>query len=206
MVSHDLQTIFIHIPKTGGSSIEALIWPDEDGRTEADLWMGFLDRYHNKYQTGGLQHLLAVQIRQELGIDIFNQYFKFAMVRNPWDKAVSQYRFMRLRPDLMEFIGMQADDCFKRYLHLIRKKEHVQWMAQYKFVMDDNGELLVDYIGRFESFSLAVDKALKKVGLTYSTLPHINQSDGRIPVALDAEATEWVADMYRQDIDIFNYK
>lgn len=96
MVSHELRTIFIHIPKTGGSSIEQLIWPIQDGRTEVDLWMGFKDRYSNKYQTGGLQHLLALQVRQELGLEVFEQYFKFAVVRNPWDKAVSQYRYMNV--------------------------------------------------------------------------------------------------------------
>src|SRR5579862_2264802 len=61
MISDALRCIFVHIPKTGGSSIEDVLWPEE--RSPEDLWMGFVDDYHNKYQTGGLQHLLARQIR-----------------------------------------------------------------------------------------------------------------------------------------------
>jgi hypothetical protein len=53
MVSYERKAIFIHIPKGGGTSIEQLIWPIEQGRSEADLWMGFKDKYHNKYQTVG---------------------------------------------------------------------------------------------------------------------------------------------------------
>lgn len=65
MISHTRRCIFVHIPKTGGTSVENLIWPMP--RTANDLWMGFRDNYHNKYQTGGLQHLLATQIRSEVG-------------------------------------------------------------------------------------------------------------------------------------------
>ena len=67
MISHEKKCIFIHIPKCGGTSVEDVIWPKEQGRTEDDLWMGFVSRFENKYQTGGLQHLLACQVREEVG-------------------------------------------------------------------------------------------------------------------------------------------
>lgn len=86
--------IFIHFPKTGGSSIEDMIWPDIDSRSEEDLWKGFVRPFYNKYQTGGLQHLCAHQIRDEVGRDFFRDAYKFTMVRNPWDKVVSQFVFM----------------------------------------------------------------------------------------------------------------
>ena len=106
MISHDKKCIFIHIPKCGGTSVEDVIWPKEQGRTEVDLWMGFVSRFENKYQTGGLQHLLARQVREEVGSDVFSAYYKFAFVRNPWDRIVSQFAYMQQRPDLMDFLGM----------------------------------------------------------------------------------------------------
>ena len=83
VISHDKKCIFIHIPKCGGTSVEDVIWPKGKGRTEEDLWMGFVNRFENKYQTGGLQHLLAWQVREEVGSDVFSDYYKFSFVRNP---------------------------------------------------------------------------------------------------------------------------
>ncbi len=108
--------------------------------------MGFIDPYHNKYQTGGLQHLLASQIQKEVGDDIFKIFFKFTIVCNPWDKIVSQFIYMKKRKNLREFVGMREDDDLKKYLSLIKKRKHVQWEHQYRFFLDDNGEQLVDYI------------------------------------------------------------
>lgn len=206
MVSHERKAIFIHIPKTGGTSIEQLIWPVEQGRSEADLWMGFKDKFHNKHQTGGLQHLLATQVRQELGSAVFDSYFKFCIVRDPWSKAISQFKYMKRRPDLMSFVGMLEGDCFKRYLSLIQRKEHVQWMPQYRFIFDDNGENLVDYIGRFESLECEAKRVLAVLNVPFVGLPHLNKGGQVSALEQDAEARELVAHIYRKDIVCFNYQ
>ena len=147
MISHEKKCIFIHIPKCGGTSIEDVIWPKDRGRTDEDLWMGFVTRFENKYQTGGLQHLLAWQVREEVGCDVFSAYYKFAFVRNPWDRIVSQYAYMQQRSDLMDYLGMTSETEFKACLELIRLKEHVQWMPQVRFLLDHDGSPLVDRIG-----------------------------------------------------------
>ena len=152
MISYKHQCIFVHIPRTGDTSFERIIWPKKEDKTELNLWMGFVTEYNNKYQTGGLQHLFANQIRQEVGDDVFCRYFKFAIVRNPWDKAVSQYLYMKKRMDLRDFIGMSEGDSFKKYLSLIQKRLHVQWESQHKFLYDANKKLMVDFVGRFENY------------------------------------------------------
>ena len=133
MIFHSLKTIFVHIPKAGGTSVENLLWPNASSRTESDLWMGFVRPFYNKYQTGGLQHLLAKQIQYEIGNTIFSEYYKFAIVRNPWSKSVSQFVYMTMREDLRNFINMKPNTTFIEYLNLILKKDHVQWKSQVDF-------------------------------------------------------------------------
>ena len=215
MISHKHKCIFVHVPKTGGTTIENLIWPREADRTELNLWMGFVKDYHNKYQTGGLQHLLASQVKEEVGKKVFDTYFKFAIVRNPWDKAVSQYSYMKKRQDLRKFIGMSKDDCLKKYLSLIQKTNHVQWDSQYKFVTDKDDKIIVDFIGKFESFSKDVNVILEKLEICNNILgfkfpkkiPHTNKSHrSHYREYYDAESKEIVQNIYQKDIELFEYQ
>ncbi|MBI1731287.1 MAG: sulfotransferase family 2 domain-containing protein [Gammaproteobacteria bacterium] len=204
MISHEKACIFIHIPKCGGGSVENLIWGWP--RRTSDLWMGFISEYHNKYQTGGLQHLLGTQIRQECGAGIFDAYFKFAIVRNPWDRLYSQYHYMKKRADLREYIGMDERDSFKKYLSLIQKKIHVQWEHQCRFICDDNGELLVDFLGRFENFEDDVGKILKRLSMEVSEIPRVNKTEhAPYHEGYDAEDIELAGSLYADDIRLLGY-
>ena len=203
MISHQHKCIFIHIPKCGGTSIENLIWPEP--RSEADLWMGFKDKYHNAYQTGGLQHLFAIHVRDIVGKETFDDYFKFTIVRNPWEKAVSQYFYMRQRPDLRAFIGMNENDSFKKYLELIQTKQHVQWEPQYKFIYDENGELMVDYVGRLETIDEDVQYIFNRLGVQ-GKIAHANATRHQHYSAYyDEETKKIVDDLYGDDVRLLGY-
>lgn len=205
MISHIHRCIFVHIPKTGGTSVEDIIWPGR--RTTDELWMGFVDRYHNKYQTGGLQHLFATQIRAAVGAEVFSRYYKFSIVRNPWDRAVSQFVFMDTREDLRDFIGMKKGDGIKKYAELISKKRHVQWEPQVNFLRDANGETLVDYIGRYETFSDSVLDALRTLAIKANSIPHRKKGlRGPYQGYYDAESRDMIAAMYGADIEAFGYR
>lgn len=205
MISDQYRCIFVHIPRTGGTSIEDVIWPKE--RTERDLWMGFRDRYHNKYQTGGLQHLLARQIRQEVGQRRFDIYFKFSFVRNPFDRAISQFSYMRRRDDLREFIGMGEHDDFEKYLHLIRDKKHVQWEEQWRFVYEASA-CLMDFVARFENIDADAAVILSRLGIDGAVLPHRNKSDRRVDYRAyyNDHTKNLVAKMYEKDLELFGYR
>jgi hypothetical protein len=206
MIFHEYKTIFVHIPKTGGTSVENMLWPDRTTRTEKELWMGFVKPLFNKYQTGGLQHLLARQISCEVGREVFENYYKFAFVRNPWDKAVSQYVFMNRRQDLREFIGMSSDHCFEKYLELIKKREHVQWKKQTDFVLDTHGELMVDDVVKLEEVTRHAERLSAQVGVSFNNLPHDNKGIRKDYYHYyDATTREMVADMYKEDIEYFAY-
>ena len=205
MISHRYRCIFIHIPRCGGSSIEDVIWR-QDERTEANLWMGFERPMHNRHQTGGLQHLLARQVRSEVGQQVFGAYFKFAFVRNPWNKAVSQFSYtMQSRPDLREFANIRANASFAEYLECIRRVKHVQWEQQVKFLQDESGRRLVDYVGRFESLARDAQVVFSRLGIAVKTVPHVNRADRAGFDGFTAETRDVVARMYAADIATFDY-
>ena len=138
--------------------------------------------------------------------EVFARCFKFAFVRNPWDKAVSQYAYMAQREDLRRFVGMPAQATFKQYLTLIARRRHVQWEPQLSFLLDANGELLVDFVGRYERLAADAQEVLRCLGLPGRALPHANPSQRRAyQEYYDDEAREMVAAMYAEDIRWFGY-
>lgn len=206
MISDKLELIFIHIPKCGGSSIEQIFWSKEE-RVESNLWMGFIDKYHNKFQTGGLQHLKATQIRLSVGDEKFKAYLKFSVVRNPYDRAVSQYIYMQSRPDLRDFVGMKKNDSFIDYLYKINHKSHVQWESQFSFLHDNNGECLADLIVKLEGINV-LPSLLKSYPLipAFDAVPKVNSN----PLYdkkkyLSNEAKSLIMDKYSLDFKTFNY-
>lgn len=208
MISHDHRCIFVHIPKTGGSSVEDAIWgPDRSTRTTDDLWMGAVAPHRNKYQTGGLQHLLATQIRTEVGGDVFDSYYRFAFVRNPWDKAVSQFVYLKTRPDLLRYMGLRRWVGFEKYLEAIPNQPHVQAYEQWRFLLDDDGELLVDFVGRFERLSDDFAVVRDQLGIE-ADLPHAMRSAKRKPTSAyyTPRTVDMVAELYARDIEMFDYR
>ena len=212
MISYEHECIFVHIPKTGGTSIENMIWTQSE-RNVRHLCQGLVDSFNNKYQSGGLQHLLSWQIREEIGVEFFDKCFKFSVVRNPWDKAVSQYEYMKEREDLRDFIGMKRNEEFRTYRELIQTKTHVQWEHQYRFVFDENGEQLVDYLGRFENFNEEVEFIMTRLGLDRGMfgfkrkIPHAKKSNRRhVSSYYDKESFEMVREYYKMDVELFNYE
>jgi hypothetical protein len=212
MISYKNKCIFVHIPKTGGTSIESLIWKKSE-KCEKNLWMGFVDEFHNKYQTGGLQHLLATQIKEEVESEIFNTFFKFTIVRNPYEKAVSQFEYLKKRKDLRDFLGFKIEDDMNRYLELIQLKKHVQWEPQSNFIYDEKDNCLVDFIGRFENFNTDVEIIINRLGLgkkffglMNNKIPHLNKSNRKgCKSYFDLESKKTIELIYKRDLDLLNY-
>ena len=211
MISDQKRCIFVHIPKTGGTSVEDAIWgSDWSKRTPEELWMGLVRPGFNKYQSGGMQHLLASQIREEVGSDRFESYFKFSFVRNPWDKAVSQFLYLKTRPDLRKVMGVRPWTSFRKYLRILKKhhQRHVQSFEQWRFICNEDGKLLVDFLGRFETLEEDFQKVAEIIKLSDTSLPHSMKSKKRKPYAdyYDAKSIDLISEIYARDIELFNYK
>lgn len=204
MISDRHRCIFVHVPRTGGSSLENVIWPKP--RAESDLWMGFVSPMKNKYQTGGLQHLYARNIVKEVGRERFDTYFKFSIVRNPFDRLVSQYHYMSNREDLRKYIGMEEMDSFSRYLSLIVNYEHVQWTPQVEFLLDEGGRLAVDRLLRYETYEADVRDILARLNIPIGKLPHANSTVRSAYPGYYSKADREIAErLFTRDLSYFNY-
>jgi hypothetical protein len=89
--------LFIHIPKTGGSSIKRMLEPT---LTIRDVLLGgtpfgeaIAPHYFQKYGIG--KHATAVQLKKELGKDQYNAMYSFSIVRNPYFRTLSIFRFLK---------------------------------------------------------------------------------------------------------------
>ncbi|CRM46226.1 MULTISPECIES: sulfotransferase family 2 domain-containing protein [Pseudomonas] len=206
MLSEKHNTLFIHIPKCGGTSVESAIW-EEHEKTEENLWMGFLDQYHNKFQTGGLQHLKAMQIRQQIGREKFDNLFKFSIVRNPFARSVSQYLYMSSRADLRDYIGMEAGDSFLTYLHKIQRRSHVQWQQQVSFLYDYKGNLLVDLVIPLEQISGLPELLRENTSINIERVPKTNTYTKTYDYQdyLCNESVALISDLYLEDFEAFGY-
>lgn len=182
---HFSSFVFIHINKTGGTSVaHALRIPFE--------------------------HRTALEKRAELGPKRWSRRFKFAFVRNPWDKVVSHYSY-RTRTNQMQ-MGAQPVD-FNDWVRLSYGEQRPTYydkprmfMPQLRWLCDAHGELLVDFVGRFEQIEHDFHAICQCLGRTAS-LPHLKPSpreDYRSYYAPDTLAivAEWFAD----DIERFGYR
>ena len=149
MISHKHSTIFVHIPKNAGQSVEK-VFLDDLGLSWEDrivLLMGI----NNSPNIGPprLAHLLAQDYTKNFFVSeqIFDQYFKFAIVRNPWSRVYSFYKFLTSqRIDFNKFLKHRFYKdyfCSEKYSWFVR--------PQADYLVDHNNNLIVDYVGRFES-------------------------------------------------------
>ena len=101
-LSHKYKCLFIHIPRTGGTSFRKMLNIDEEvGNLEYLNTMGLMPVQnnqshlpsHTKPRVLHKEHLCLKHMAQLnlISKEVFDNYYKFAFVRNPWDKVVSEY-------------------------------------------------------------------------------------------------------------------
>jgi hypothetical protein len=220
MKSDRLNTVFIHIPKCGGTSIETLLFNKDEFKPE-NFWMGFVEPdsagglerlwrrktppMMNRYQTGGLQHLTALQLRHALGRKKFSEYYKFAVIRHPVRRSLSQYRYMQKRRDLRHWIGMEASDSFLEYLKKTYCRHHVQWQPQVSFLYDFSGNRLVDDVVRLENIDSDMAVVFQRLNLPAAPIPHARKSGETRAHIVSEDEKDLLWELYADDFQILSY-
>ncbi len=204
IISHRHRFVFAAIPKTGTHSVRRALRGHlaEDDLEQVGL---FVSKRFPFAQFEGIRHghITLEQIRPCLESDQFAGYFKFAFVRNPFDRFVSYCAFMSR--DSGQFAA-DPPGFMKHVLFQIRPVEHVLYVPQHSFVTDAEGGMLADHVGRVEEMQQSYDAICQRLGLPSTTLEQVNGSSrGDYRQYYDHELVAGVSALYQRDLELFGY-
>ena len=177
--------IFIHINKTGGTSIAKAL--------------NLL-----------LRHNTALEKIAEVGEQKWHNLYTFAFVRNPWDKVVSHFHY-RIQTNQT---GLEVNPIeFKDWVQLTYGQQDPKYydnpkmfMPQSDWITDHDGSVLVDFVGRFENLNEDFNTICKQIGRNVS-LPHVKSSKrGNYREYYDDLTIKIVEEWFSKDIDKFGYR
>lgn len=215
LLSPKYRFLFIHIAKTGGTSVRAAL----EGLRWRDPW------YYPMFLCSRLSHLSGHRIatklprhakviaaKELLPKTYFDGLFKFAFVRNPWDLQVSSFHHIRReRPHHLggnttfeDFLRWKLDPERPYQYHL-----DTSITPQSDYLIDLHGEILVDFIGRYERLHEDFASACARIGIRPPALPHARQAKDRKQdyrsYYTDATA-ELIATRFARDIALLEYR
>lgn len=204
IVSHAHRFIFAAIPKTGTHSVRRAL-REQLGPEDIEQVGLFVDKRFPWPELAQLRHghLGLAQVRPFLGEEVFARYFKFAFVRNPFDRFVSYCAFVTRETD--EF---QRDPrgVMRRILFDLRPMQHILFQPQHTFLVDESGTLLTNAIGRVEQMQESYDAICARIGIPAQPLEQVNSSRrGSYRDYYDPALVEGVAQLYQRDLDLFGY-
>jgi hypothetical protein len=178
MICHKHRAIFIHIPKTGGTSVEAVM-------TGHDWW-----RHGEHPKHSGVRALLG----KRYAVDLWNSYFKFTIIRNPWDRLWSYWQFAK------NTTGVQLP--FKQFIQSGNLPRQ-----QCSLLHDHDLRVRFDSILKFEEFPDNFAAMYESQwGKQLNKIPHKNPTASKNYFHhYDEETAGLVADRYMDDIDLGDY-
>jgi len=198
ILSKKYAILFVAIQKTGTTSIEKTL----QEYLSPHVVYGITNIKHRKsfrYKHNSAEMLYNYP---EI-IDLWDQLFKFSFVRNPWDLCTSHF-FHRQRRGYGEAI----DVTFKEWLINDKKREPIIWQAPTQYdCLTVNGDLAIDFVGKFENLQNDFNEVCKYIQIPTIQLDHWNSvKHQHYSTYYDQETKEYVCDLFKKDIEYFNYE
>jgi hypothetical protein len=185
-----LRTIFVHVPKCAGSSIEST-----------------LAKMCGMEKPGG--HTTAMAYRRAFPRE-FASYFKFTVVRDPLDRFLSAFHYLRKEPIHPAHNNQLAHDCetaeeFALALSTLPQPwGMIHLRQQTDFVCDNAAVILVDAVYRFESIETEWLEICRRLNIPDAPLPVLNSSP-RPDVIPSPIVTDFVRTNYAKDYSVFGF-
>ncbi len=188
-----LKAIFVHVPKTGGTSIEQSL-KESPARV-----------------VGG--HTTALGYQWKFPAE-FAEYFTFAVMRHPAARFLSAWRYLRAMPVLPALNNAGIHECstFANWMEKLRGEaglveDIVHLHPQHRFVCDGHGGVLVDRLYRYEEIDTAWAEICVRLGLELQPLVRLNVSKALEPTEgrITERQGEWIAEFYAEDFRLGGY-
>lgn len=198
MINHDANFIYIHIPKTGGTTITTIF--DFEFIPSIPVNDPFnVDTVEQETET----HLPAVLLYRSFP-ETFQSYFKACFVRNSWDYIVSAYlwlkKYYNLEHDFNTWIKLDFIGTPDRERTIFLNPCQLDWIT------DENGDVIVDFIGRFEKFEEDLQTIYQKLEIEPIPIPHENPTEHQhYSHYYNEESKERIMTLYKKDIQFFNF-
>lgn len=200
MINHMYKCIFIHIQRTGGTSIERTIQGE--------------DQWNKLHLT---KHILA-STAKEIYADYWNDYFKFSFVRNPWDRI---YSMAKLKWNNMEIRGNNIN--VNNYVNFINKmkyelphfSESISRLHTYNNNYKENSVYCnilneeLDFIGKFENLEQDFQIICKNIGLKSDLIidkrKKVDPRFENYTMVYNEKSKKQIEQLYKNDLTRFNY-
>lgn len=205
IISHSHKFIFIHVYKTAGTSIRKQLAPYNHAKPSPSFIRRLINSNENVYANKFDVHIAAAELKAKLPARIWDKYYKFSFVRNPWDWQVSLFTYMKKTKDVhVQGRIMDRISTFEEYIDW-RVNNDVHLQKEYVYDMATNNPLL-NYIGKLETIQLDFDHICKQVGLPQLVLTKENVSNSKDYRSYYTPATQaTIAEVYKDDIETFGY-
>ncbi len=210
MIGTRNKIVFVHIPKTGGSSVAWALRKEFDRPNPLQRMLKSLDgRTINRgiYQKSRFQplpdHAKAIDYLERLG-PVYWTMRSVAFVRNPFDLLISLYSYIQqteIHHDHQAVKGIS----FKEFI-LTRCGGELSPYRQTSFLLDEQNRCLVSYVGRMENLGTNFQSFCAKVDVQAS-LSHQNKSNRSRVVAdhYNSEMIDIVVETFRADFNLLGY-
>jgi hypothetical protein len=215
LVSHRHRFIYTKTHKTAGTSVESYFepycmahgeWIEQHVREEYVSASGIIGSRVAKIPEGckWWNHMSARQIKDQLGDEIWSSYYKFCVVRNPYDKAVSDFFFRTSREGKGEIPAAELPSRFESWLESPGPTiDRNKYLIARQFCLDD--------VIRYEKLGDDMERTCKRLGLPWTPdrLPEFKR--GIRPVGIDLgrlytdQSKRLVAAVYAFELSYFGY-
>lgn len=223
-VFHEYRAIYLAVPKVANSSLKTAFWhlfPEDIRSQTADEKIkrrAYTEKKNRELLFARKARIMKHQVKK------YPDYFKFAFVRNPWDRLVSCYSDKILSTAVLENgqvdhghnaihskaglpEKMKFDAFVKKIAEIPDHKANRHFRSQHTFLCSRSGHLLPGFIGHYESLQDDFNEIQHKLGTEGLELPVIRKSD-RVPYQsyYTDELRDIVYKRYERDIELFGYR